>query len=707
MELIITEKPSVAKDIAEAVGATVKGDGFLKNDQYTITWAFGHLLQLDPALMPTGNPWSYSNLPVLPETFNYVTDKSTGKQFRIIKDLLKIANGVIIATDAGREGELIARLILNQAGWKNWNNTKRFWSSEALSKPVVLKSLNSLQPSNKFDSLYYSALTRQHADWLCGINLTQAVTIQSGGHNVWSVGRVQTPTLRLIVDRDNIRLAFKPVQYFVLKATFSFEDKTYEGLYFKEKDTEINNTNKEDEEVEPGTKLNKSLAESVINYLFDSQEGIISSLNTEKKSEKPPLLHSLTSLQREGNQVFGLTAQKTLDIAQGLYEKHKCLSYPRTDSQHMAESSKDLVHSVLQKLNRAVLQPAIDKVGERVFNDIKLTDHHAIIPLSVMPEGLTKDEQNVYNLVYRKFIGAFMPNYEYETTELITSIKDCLFKTNGKITINSGWKSLYNNEEKALLPNVREGYKVKKQKLDVVEKFTKPQAAFTEDSLLAIMERLNLGTPATRADIIEKLIFRGYIGRDKKNLLSTGKGKELILKAAGRKFIDPELTAQWEVKLDSIITDNTGINGYNSFVAQTKLFVTEEIENIKQLNIISVSQATPGMIKFAKELATKHKQKLESLEFDYIKSFIDKFKEETLDLGKCACGKGITERQKSYNCECGKLVWKEVFNKKINSKIAEGLMNGKVVEIKGCSGKNGKFDAKVKLAADNKLEFVK
>lgn len=706
MKLIIAEKPGVARDIAEAINADVKGEGFIKNSEYTITWAFGHLLEIDNSFMPEGN-WSYSNLPILPGQFNYVTLPSTTKQFKIIKNLLSTVNSVIIATDAGREGELIARLILNQAGWNNWNNTYRFWTSEALSKSVINKCLNNLQPSSKFDGLYYAALTRQHADWLCGINLTQAVSLQSGS-GTWSVGRVQTPTLKLIVDRFIHRNNFKPEKYFVLKATFLFQNIKYEGYFLNNKINPVENIpdeNNEEIENEIGGRLNKSYAASVIDYLTDSKFGKIASVIKEDKKENPSLLHSLTSLQREANTSFGLSAQQTLDIAQELYEKHKVLSYPRTDSQYLAESSKDLVITVLNKLNRSVLTPAVEKVGKRVFNDAKLSDHHAIIPLSPAPESLSKDELTVYNLVLRKFLGAFMPMHEYQTTTIITMVKECSFKTTGKIITNPGWKALYGPEDKKeLLPNVEEGNEVIKEKIDVEEKMTKPLPFYTEATLLAAMERLNLGTTATMASIIETLLKRQYIGREKKNLSCTEKGYELITKAAGRNFIEPELTATWETKLEIISKSEQSAKGYDNFISDIKTFVAEEIEAIKEMDIKKISPATAKMYALAKELAKTHKVKLESTSFEYIKEFIEKYKEA--EIGKCSCGKQIKDGPKAWSCDCGKIVWKEQFNKKLTLKQAIDLLNDKTVNLIGLISPKTKqkFDAKAKLNI-NKLEF--
>lgn len=707
-KLIITEKPSQAREIAEFINATVKGDGFIKNDAYTITWAFGHLFQIDNSIIPEGS-WSFTNLPILPDKFNYISSKGTSGQFKIIKSLLSHSESVIIATDAGREGELIARLILNQAGWKNWNNTFRLWSSEALSKKIVLDCLANLQPSHKFDGMYYAALTRQHADWLCGMNLTQAVSIQSG-RGIWTVGRVQTPTLKLIVDRYNHRKTFKSEKYFILKATFAFDGSSYEGYFLNNKENSgpvmpIEYIDENEGLEEDGNRLNRSYASSVIDYLSNCQTGKIFSVVKEDKKENPPLLHSLTTLQMEANNSFGYSAQRTLDIAQDLYEKHKILSYPRTESQYLAESSRELVLSILKKLNREVLNPAVDKVGKRVFDNTKLTDHHALVPLGPTTESLSKEELNIYNLVLRKFLGAFMPVHEYQTTTVITMLKDCSFKTIGKVITNSGWKTLYSSEDKKdVLPEVKVGDEVLKQKIDAEEKMTKPLPFYTEATLLKAMFKHNLGTQATRASIIEVLVKRLYIAREKKNLSCTEKGLELITKAAGRNFIEPELTANWELKLEEIANTNIGAAGYNSFITEIKSFVTEEIEAIKKLEINAVSPATTKMYALAKNLAKTHKVKLESTSYEYIKDFIEKYKEA--DIGDCSCGKPIKESLKAWSCVCGKVVWKEQLGKKLTLNQAQDLLKGRVVELKGLVGKNGKFDTKVRLNV-SKLEFVK
>jgi DNA topoisomerase-3 len=713
MKLIITEKPSVAKEIALAVGALEVGTGYLKNNEYTITWAFGHLLEIDnKTLLPDSEKWDYERLPIIPKEFTYTVIPKVVKQFNIIKALIKKSDSIIISTDAAREGELIARLILNHSGWTNWNKTFRFWTSEALTKSVVLKCLNNLQPAANFDDYYFNALTRQHADWILGINLSRAVSLKVGSGK-WSVGRVQSPTLRLIVDRDNLRSEFKPIQYFVLKGVFSYDHQNYEGFYINNHQNDKTVKTIDEEEVdEIDSKLSKIQTEHIINELFNTDSGLIESIKTKDKSESPPLLHSLTSLQREANQIYGYSAQQTLDLTQSLYEKHKCLSYPRTNSNYMAESSKELVISILRKLNNEKLLNRVETVGNRVFNDEKLTDHHAIIPLNDLPSVLNeeqyKKEKNIYVLVYRKFLGAFMEDYQYETTEIITNIKEFKFKTVGKVTTLLGWKSLYSSDDKTALPKLKEGFKVKKEKLDVIERFTKPPLALNDSSILGLMEKYNLGTTATMADTIETLIARNYVIRDKKNIISTEKGRELILKLTGRQFIDVELTSFWEHKLESYCINKSGKKGYEEFIREVSVFVTEEVENIKHLNIKSISVATPKMLSYALKIANQHKFKLESNSFEYISGIMEKYKDVTVSVGKCLCGNDITETLSTWTCKCGKTVWKTAFKKKLTLPQGIAIFNGKKVALKGLQGKNKKFDAVIFLNSDNKsfgLEF--
>lgn len=695
MKLIITEKPSVAADINKIVGGSKK-EGYIEGTEYSITWAFGHLLELSPELMP--KEWNINNLPIFPSEFLYSVSKDKNKQYQVIKNLLKTASEVIIATDAGREGELIARLILNKAGWTKWDKTFRFWSSEALSEQVIKKQLSNLKSSKEYDSLYYSAITRQHSDWIAGINLTQLISIKANDRSVWSVGRVQTPTLRLIVDRDNEIKYFKPKEYWKIIAVFEKSGTSFETLLINAVPTENKADSEDDDEVENNTgKLNEAVAKSIFSEIEQEKNGIVSNVKKESKKEAAPLLHSLTSLQREANNAFGYSAQQTLDIAQSLYEKHKCISYPRTDSQHLGESSHALAKEVLTKLNMTPLISRVDTIGKRIFDSSKLTDHHAILPLLSIPNGLSEIEKNIYELVSRKFVGAFMPDYEFEQTSVFMKVNTHIFYTSGKVDLSLGWKVLYKTpglEKERKLPLLTNGESLIKSTQKLEQKFTTPPPYHNEASILRKMEVLGLGTPATRASVLEKLINVRYIIREKKALKATDKAVELILKLNDSLIAQPELTANWERKLEDIYKLNKGLEGYNHFISDIKQLVREEIIKLKDQQIQGFNTASPKMLALAKNLAKQKGVKIADTSFDGIKTFIDTTKSIVLDLGKCSCGNSIKDSLKAYNCDCGKVVWKVIGQKKITPKQAEALMQGKEIFFKGLKTKEGKsFDA--------------
>ncbi len=558
MKVILTEKPSVAKDIAKALGSFVQDKDHIKAGEYVLVWAVGHLLEIDDSIAP--EKWDLEGLPIFPDRFLY---KAKNSHFFAVKKVLAQAKEVIVATDAGREGELIARLILMHSGWKAWDRTWRLWTSKALTPEVVRKELKALKPIKDFDSLFWSAIARQHADWLVGINLTRAVSLKAR-NGVWSVGRVQTPTLAIIVKRTIERENFKPQPYFVIKGVFSKDGKAYEGLLvFKEKEE----------------KLSEEKAKQILKELEKESTGEVAAFQEERKREYAPHLFSLTSLQRRANEKFGWSASKTLAVAQRLYEELKCISYPRTDAQYLSEENKELVKEVLKKLGREDLIEGVEKVGKRVFDDSKLTDHHAIIPLDRLPEEANEDDKKLYELIKNRFFAVFMPPFEYISFKVITKLGKYEFVSYGRKILALGWRKVEPLEEtQPDLSFLRKGDRVKKEKVIAQKKFTEPPPAYTEGSLLKEMEKLSLGTPATRSSIIETLKGRGYVFLKGKSLIATEKGKALIKFLEGRKIIQPELTSEWEKKLESIYTQRKGKKGYDEFLQEIKSFVKEELQ---------------------------------------------------------------------------------------------------------------------------------
>jgi DNA topoisomerase-3 len=574
MKVILTEKPSVAKDIAKALGSYTQNKDHIKAGEYVIVWAVGHLLEIDDSVAP--EKWDLESLPIFPEKFLY---KAKNPHFFAIKRILSQAKEVIVATDAGREGELIARLILLHSGWKDWDRTWRLWTSKALTPEVVRKELRALKPIREFDSLFWSAIARQHADWLVGINLTRAVSLKAG-NGVWSVGRVQTPTLALIVKRTIERENFKPQPYFVIKGVFSKDGRVYEALLvFKEKEE----------------RLSEEKARQILKELEKESTGEIVFVQVEKNREYAPLLFSLTSLQRAANEKFGWSASKTLAVAQRLYEELKCISYPRTDAQHLSEENRELVKEVLKKLGREDLVENVEKVGKRVFDDSKLTDHHAIIPLDRLPQSADENDRKLYELIKNRFFAVFMPPFEYLSFKVITKLGKYEFVSYGRKVLALGWRKVEPLEEtQPDLSFLRKGDRVKKEKVLAQKKFTEPPPAYTEGSLLKEMERLSLGTPATRASIIETLKERGYVFLKGKSLVASEKGKALIKFLEGRKIIQPEMTSEWEKKLESIYTQRLGKKGYEEFLQEIKGFVKEELQLYLSKNIqVPTQKPTP------------------------------------------------------------------------------------------------------------------
>ncbi len=581
--LILAEKPSQAMDLARGLGHFERRDGYLENSKYIITWAYGHLLEVDTEKIAGG----FRNYPVFPEKFRYRMIKGGSKQFRIIKDLLKKVDTVVEAGDPGREGELISRLILEHANFRG--KILRFWVSEALTPEVVKKGFSTLRDGAEFDSLYQSALARQHADWLVGINLSRAFTLTVNNREVWSIGRVQTPVLSMLVKREKEIREFRPEEYYIVEAYFN---RGYRGklITAREKGNEVN---KEDDRA---FRLKKEEAEKIAKEV-SGQKGIITEVKRKRVREKPPLLHSLTSLQREANEIYGFKAQETLNIAQSLYEK-KLITYPRTESQYLGETedTKRLASRVLESLGKDSLIPRVWKVGKRVFDSSKLTDHHAIIPMPTTPDKLREKEDKVYRLIRRRFIGAFMDDYLYESITVITKVKNHFFFTRGKSNLFLGWRELYPGAKEDNLPFLREGARVVVENARAIQKFTQPPPRYTESSILKAMEKAHtfvndenlkkvlrensgIGTPATRAGIIETLIRRGYVARKRKKLIPTKKGFYLAGKVQEKEIASPEMTAFWEQKLEDIRERK---NTYFSFIAEIKEFTEKAIRELKR-----------------------------------------------------------------------------------------------------------------------------
>ncbi|HEM55531.1 MAG TPA: type IA DNA topoisomerase [Thermodesulfobium narugense] len=651
--VILAEKPSVGQEIARALGNDIKrNDGYLEVGDYLVTWAVGHLLQIDDSIAP--EKWEIATLPILPEKFSYMISKGKEKQFTVVRKLLEKANEVFIGTDAGREGELIARLILIHANWNNWDKTYRIWTSEALTKEVIRREIQAKKPAKQFNSLYRSAIARMHADWIVGINLTRLVTLLAGDKSVWSVGRVQTPVLKLVVDRELEIENFKPEPYWYIKVLFSKDGSDFWGKYFKDNQF---------------TFKEKATLEQVIKDIEEANTGRVVKVDTKEHKKAPPLLFSITTLQMTANKRFGFTAEKTLNIAQVLYEK-KLISYPRTESQHLDEGARGLVKNVLKKLGREDLVSKVDKVGKRVFDNSKLTDHYAIIPLNVPQEELPDDEKKIYETIKNRFIGAFLDDYVYEITTVHIDVNGHMFAAQGKVDKVLGWKELEKDDKDEqetfeALPKLQPNDTVKKLKQELIEDQTKPPSRYTESSLLAKMKELGLGTGATRASIIETLKERFYIKIERKSIIPTDKGITLIKRVGDRDFASPEMTSTWENKLEEIRNNKVD---YKDFIASIKDFTRKEIDQMKNQT----------------------------------------FEVEKKPVCTCRCGGSVFEFRFSYICQsCGLKLSKEIFHRKVAKKDVVKLFEGQEVFMDKLKSKAGNvFKAFVRLEQDGiKLRF--
>jgi len=599
--LILTEKPSVAKDFAGALKVRGNRDGYMENEDYIITWAVGHLVEL---LEPDDydekwKKWRMDTLPVIPDQFRYKPIPKTEKQLGIIRKLLtrKEIENIVIATDAGREGEVIARTILLFSEFKNADKLKRFWTSQALTPEVVREGMAELSSASEYDRLWRAGQCRQIADWLVGMNGSRAATIRM--NDLFTVGRVQTAVLALLSDRRRERENFKPEPYWMLRACFLNDAGTWWGIWFKHDET----------------RFKTEEAASEVRAKILEQTGKVLSVKKQKKKQPPPPLYSLTELQQDANKKFGFSAEQTLNTAQGLYETRKCLSYPRTDSKVLGTKNVDMVRNLFKKLSMAYAvyfadaeEKLVSKSNKRVFNDAKLTDHHALIPLAPIPKNANQDETKIYGLVLKRFAAAFHPDCEYEQTEIITQVEKEKFRTKGKLILKPGWRVVYEiGEQKQKkeeqdteevssenLPPLAKGDPAEVREAKIEKKKTTPPPEYTEALLLKDMTNpgryvsedefkklyrgdVGLGTQATRAQIIETILSRGYVLRKKKHIIATDKGCRLIevlrqFEIAGV-LTSPEETARWEMQLNQIArgecSDEDFINNIRAFIEQT------------------------------------------------------------------------------------------------------------------------------------------
>ncbi len=606
--LVLAEKPSVARDIARVLGCKGKGDGCIIGEKYIITWALGHLVTLaDPdAYDDRYKAWRLEDLPMLPEKMKLVIIKQTAKQYRAVSALMKRedVSSLVIATDAGREGELVARWIMMKAHCKK--PAYRLWISSQTDK-AIKEGFANLKPAKQYDNLYYSAQARAEADWLVGLNVTRALTCKYNAQ--LSAGRVQTPTLALIVQREEEIASFVPKDYYGVQAVFKGFSATF-------KDSK-GNTRFSDE----------SFAKAVCDRA-KGKKATVAKLDKAAKRQAPPAAYDLTELQRDANKKYGYSAKQTLSFMQSLYEFHKVLTYPRTDSRYITD---DIVATIPERLRAVAVGPyqktamalSRAKINTKyIVNNAKVTDHHAIIPTEQAPNfaKLSFDERNIYDLVVKRFLAVLSADFEYDETKLQLDIGSDSYFAKGKTVKSLGWKEIYDSlsdddeeedtDTKAQqLPVLKQGQILEVLNTKLVSGKTKPPARYTEATLLSAMENPSkqisdkdlkavisktsgLGTPATRADIIEKLFDNFSIERVGKQIYPTAKGKQLI-KIVPPDLKSAELTAKWEQQLQNI---SRGTQDMKAFIKQMREYSTS-----------LVSMVIAGDAQYTHDNATKDK----------------------------------------------------------------------------------------------------
>ncbi len=678
--LIIAEKPSVAATIAAALGAKEKNDGYIAGNGYLVSWCVGHLVQLAEAAAygEQYKKWSYDSLPILPQEWQYAVASDKGKQFKILKDLMHRADvsEVVNACDAGREGELIFRFVYDVAGCKK--PMRRLWIS-SMEESAIKAGFASLKDGKEYDPLYSSALCRAKADWIIGINMTRLFSCLYG--KTLNVGRVQTPTLKMLVDRDAAITTFKKEKYYHVRLSLSGVEAASAKIHAAE---------------EAGN----------LKAACETAQAVCTSVTREKKTVAPPKLFDLTSLQREANRIYGYTAKQTLDLAQSLYEK-KLLTYPRTDSSYLTDDMGGTAAQIAALLaGKLPFMQGADFTPEisRLLDSKKVSDHHAIIPTMELAKAdlaaLPESERNILTLAGARLLMACAAPHIFEAVTAVFSCAGQEFTAKGKTVLAEGWKGLErrfmatlkkkadteDDEENALsldVPPFAEGQTFDNPQAAVTEHFTTPPKPHNEASLLSAMERAGneetdpdaerrgLGTPATRAAIIEKLVKGGFVERKGKQLIPTKSGIELIC-VLPEVLTSPQLTADWENNLTQIAKGN----------ADPDSFMT------------GIETMTRELVSTYPFLSDKEKER---------------FKEEKPVIGKCPrCGADIYEGRKNYYCankDCAFTMWKNdrFFEERkvtFSPKIAAALLkDGKAKVKKLYSPKTGKtYDGTILLA---------
>jgi DNA topoisomerase III len=730
MIVVLAEKPSVARDLAAVLGANNKGPGFFEGNGYQVTWAIGHLVELADTKDYGYGGWQFSNLPIIPQTFitKVTHDQGRARQFAIIAECFKKADTIICATDAGREGELIFRYIYEKVG--GGKPIQRLWVSSQTDK-ALKDGFAKLKDGKEYDNLYFAARCRSEADWLVGINATQAYTLKYGQQPPFfdadakkrqplSLGRVQTPVLKLLVDRYQEAMAFKPETYWELILTLEKSGQQFQAKWFREKQERFHD---EKEGLE------------ILGRLED--KATVRDVVMKPKTEQPPLLYDLTTLQKDANKRYNFSAQQTLDLAQDLYEKYKTLTYPRTDSRYLSDDIFPLVPDLLDNVAKVgAYAPFVAKAkalgikkDKTYFNDAKVSDHHAIIPTETNPTqvDMPKEHFMIYDMVVRRFIGIFLGNCQKELSDIVLVDAGETFRAKGTMISTSGWREIYfaldealakrkakdkgkpeaekeDKEDENALPLMTVNDVLPVLKKELPKKKTKAPSIHTESSILAMMETAGkemeddelreamkdrgLGTPATRAGMIERLLERGYIARDKKRLIPTERGIALIGLVGEQPIASPELTGEWEMRLNKMAK---GAYGADKFMQEVKSYTQEVVAYITRPR---VAAGTPGT-----------GIRMEAVMPNYDLADIDcpKCKQGKLIRGKRAFGCSRYKEGCNFTVRpliAGKMIEREFLVDLLKNGFTSGY-------VQGFTNKAGKrFDARLRLKEDLSVEFA-
>jgi DNA topoisomerase-3 len=698
LTLLVAEKPSVARDIARALGRGGKKltsrPGFLQGERHVVTWAIGHLLELcEPHdYNPSYRRWRLESLPIWPPTFRLKPISRTKDQLRVVSELLRSPafSVVVNACDAGREGELIFRHLYEEAG--SILPVRRLWVS-AMTDEAILEGLNALGDGRDYERLEAAARCRSESDWLVGINATRGMTVKCGV--LLSVGRVQTPTLAILAEREREIQSFTPETYWEVQASFEAETGSYRGTWFGPG-------------AEDGRLADPARAGAIV-LAVSGREGLVEEVNARRRTQPPPLLHDLTQLQRDMNRRYGLSASRTLRLAQDLYEKYKVITYPRTDSRFLSGRNIPLLRATIESVSRvsaaleAAAAPVLGKdklpISGRLVNDGRIRDHHAIIPTLKAADAarLKGDHLKVFEAVARRFLAAFHPPAVIETTTVVTLAAGERFRSRGRAILEPGWLRAEetgwtgpSEEAEQDLPVLREGLPVRAREVLSLEKETKPPPRYTEASLLQamdtagklvddeelqeIMKERGIGTPATRAAIIERLIEVGYVERDRRTLSATVKGLELVNLMPTRDLVSPALTGLWEARLRSV---EAGELSREEFMAGIRELVERVVREVSALTVEGAARKMRRVV------------------------------------GPCPkCGADVIEGRRAYSCSKGKdacdfYIWKLVAGRELKPAEATTLLAGRKTNLlRGFRSKKGRRFPAYLVLEEGAVRFV-